>query len=153
MCVSLNEYPLIRYYRPKDATHEASILCAHLARFVQDGLDEYAKYRKDYPDPTPRPRGVLFIVDRSMDLFSPLVHEFTYQAMAHDLLPIKEGDKITYKTILNQGQQDEEAREMELAENDTIWVDSRHLHMKDLLGRLVEDFNKFRAANPQFADK
>ncbi|KAM5450045.1 syntaxin binding protein 1 [Microsporum canis] len=152
VCVSLNEYPLIRYFRPKDASHEASVLCSHLARFVQDELDEYAKHRRDYPAPSSRPRGVLFITDRSMDLAAPLVHEFTYQAMAHDLLPIKEGDKLTYRTVLNQGQDTEETRDMEITEGDKIWVDSRHLHMKDLLGKLAEDFKKFRAQNPQFAD-
>ncbi|KLJ07133.1 hypothetical protein EMPG_17385 [Blastomyces silverae] len=78
------------------------------------------------------------------------VHEFTYQAMAHDLLPIKEGDKVTYKTTLNEGLPNEEEKEMEISEHDRIWIDSRHLHMKDLLGKLVDDFNKFRADNPQF---
>lgn len=88
-----------------------------------------------------------------MDLAAPLVHEFTYQAMAHDLLPIKEGGKLTYRTVLNQGQDTEETRDMEITEGDKIWVNSRHLHMKDLLGKLAEDFKKFRAQNPQFADR
>ncbi|OAX79973.1 hypothetical protein ACJ72_05704 [Emergomyces africanus] len=150
ICVSLGEYPIIRYYRPKNPTHEASVLCSHLARFVQDQLDEYAKYREDYPPPSPRPRGILYILDRSIDICAPLVHEFTYQAMAHDLLPLKEGDKVTYKTTLNEGLPNEEVKEMEISEHDKIWTDSRHLHMKDLLGKLVDDFNKFRADNPQF---
>ncbi|KAK2737667.1 vacuolar sorting protein VPS33/slp1 [Myotisia sp. PD_48] len=152
VCASLNEYPLIRYYRPRDATHDASILCSHLARFVQDELDEYAKYTKDYPVSSPRPRGVLLITDRSMDLIAPLLHEFTYQAMGHDLLSIRDGDKITYKLTFNQGQPTQETKDMEISENDHIWVESRHLHMKDLLGKLVDDFNKFKAKNPQFAD-
>ena len=88
-----------------------------------------------------------------MDLFAPLIHEFTYQAMVHDLLPLKEGDKICYRTTLNQGAPNEEEREMELGENDKIWVENRHLHMKDLLEKLVADFNKFRAENPQFSEK
>ncbi|EGC47540.1 Sec1 family superfamily [Histoplasma capsulatum var. duboisii H88] len=150
ICVSLGEYPIVRYYRPKTPIHEASVLCSHLARFVQDQLDEYAKHHDDYPPPSPRPRGVLYILDRSMDIYAPLLHEFTYQAMAHDLLPIKEGDKVTYKTTLNEGQPNEEVKEMEISEHDRIWIDSRHLHMKDLLGKLVDDFNKFRADNPQF---
>lgn len=88
-----------------------------------------------------------------MDLFAPLVHEFTYQAMAHDLLPIKDGDKTLFKTIVNRGGANEEEKEMELSEKDKIWVENRHLHMKDLLEKLVADFNKFRAENPQFAEK
>jgi syntaxin-binding protein 1 len=88
-----------------------------------------------------------------MDLFSPLVHEFTYQAMAHDLLPIKDGDKVTYKTVINEGSPNEEMKDMEIGDHDRIWVDYRHLHMKDVLEKLAEDFAKFRAANPQFAEE
>ena len=40
-----------------------------------------------------RPRGVLFITDRTMDVFAPFLHEFTYQAMCNDLLPIDNGTK------------------------------------------------------------
>lgn len=87
-----------------------------------------------------------------MDLFAPLVHEFTYQAMVHDLLPIKETDKTFYKTVINEGTANEEVKEMELGEKDKIWVENRHLHMKDLLEKLVADFNKFRADHPQFAE-
>lgn len=88
-----------------------------------------------------------------MDLFAPLVHEFTYQAMVHDLLPIKETDKTFYKTVINEGTPGEEVKEMELGEKDKIWIENRHLHMKDLLEKLVADFNKFRADHPQFAER
>jgi syntaxin-binding protein 1 len=96
---------------------------------------------------------VLFIVDRAMDLMAPLVHEFTYQAMALDLLNVSDGDKLTYRNVINKGQVDEEDKEVELGENDKIWVANRHMHMKDLLEKLVNDFNKFRAENPQFAER
>ena len=39
---------------------------------------------------------MLFVVDRSIYLFAPALHVFTYQTMAHDLLPIKAGGKVTY---------------------------------------------------------
>ena len=153
VCVSLGEYPTIRYHRPQHPTHEASVLCSHLARFVQDELDQYAKYHEDFPPPSPRPRGALIITDRSMYLFAPFIHEFTYQAMIHDLLAIEEGDKTFYKTIVNQGEKNEEEKDMEISEQDQIWVENRHLHMKDLLEKLVGDFNRFRADNPQFAER
>ncbi|SLM39447.1 sec1 family superfamily [Lasallia pustulata] len=152
ICVSLGEYPTIRYHRPRNPVHEASVLCSHLARFVQDELDQYTKFHEDFPPPSPRPRGSLIITDRSMDLFAPVLHEFTYQAMVHDLLPVKEGDKVFYRTVVNQGDANEEEKDMEIGERDKIWVENRHLHMKDLLEKLVGDFNKFRAENPQFAE-
>lgn len=88
-----------------------------------------------------------------MDLLSPLVHEFTYQAMALDLLDIKDEDKLKYLNTVNQGRQNEETKEVEIGEADKIWTANRHMHMKDLLGKIVEDFKKFREANPRFAEK
>lgn len=84
-----------------------------------------------------------------MDLFAPLLHEFTYQAMVHDLLPLKEGDKVYYKTALSQN----DAKDVEISEKDSIWVKNRHLHMKDLLEKLASEFQAFKAKNPQFAER
>jgi syntaxin-binding protein 1 len=131
------------------------VLCSHLARFVQDALDNHARINTDFPpQKSPqKPRAVLLITDRTMDLMSPLVHEFTYQAMALDLLDIKDGDKVTYKNTINRGQRNEETKEVEIGEGDKIWTANRHMHMKDLLGKIVDDFKKFREANPQFAQR
>ncbi|KAI9724133.1 MAG: hypothetical protein M1812_000852 [Candelaria pacifica] len=152
VCVSLGEYPVIRYYRPRNPSHEASVLCSHLSRFVQDELDQYAQYHEDFPPPSNRPRGALFITDRSMDLFSPLLHEFTYQAMAHDLLPIREGDKILYKTIVNEGESNEQEKDLEIGEKDKIWVENRHRHMKDTIEKLMGEFQRFIDENPHFTN-
>jgi syntaxin-binding protein 1 len=96
---------------------------------------------------------MLIITDRSMDLVAPLIHEFTYQAMAHDLLPVKEGDKVLYKTIINEGTPEEKEKDMEIGEKDEIWVKNRHTHMKDTIERLMGDFQKFIDENPHFTNK
>ncbi|MCJ1465940.1 vacuolar sorting protein VPS33/slp1 [Pseudocyphellaria aurata] len=150
VCVSLGEYPSIRYYSPRHPEHEAGVLCSHLARFVQTELDLYAKMHEDFPPLSTRPRGALIITDRSMDLFAPLVHELTYQAMVHDLLPLIEGDRLFYKTTAISDDGSESGKNAEISEKDSIWVANRHLHMKDLIDKLVGDFEKFRAKNPQF---
>lgn len=157
ICVSLGEYPLIRFYKPRDHDrHPAEVLCYHLASFVQAALDNYARdERNDFPPQaqSSRPRAVLIITARSMDLMSPFVHELTYQAMAMDLLPIRDDDdKVTYRNIIRRGQPDQEEKDVEITEKDNLWVDHRHMHMKDLLVRLSEEFKKFQAKNPQFAD-
>ena len=152
VCVSLGEYPTIRYHNPRNPTHEASVLATHLARFIQMELDQYAKYHEDFPPPSPRPRGALILTDRSMDLFAPLLHEFTYQAMVHDLLSLKEGDKIYYKTSLQEHGGTGDEKNVEISEKDSIWVNNRHLHMKDVLDKLASEFKAFKAKNPQFAE-
>ncbi|KAB8297707.1 hypothetical protein EYC80_001514 [Monilinia laxa] len=153
ICVSLGELPKIRYYRPKNPIHEAAVLCSHLARFVQEELDAYQQYNPNFPPPSNRPQGVLLITDRSMDTLAPLLHEFTYQAMAHDLLTIKDLDKVTYTTILNEGTAQEEEKEMEIGEKDKIWVENRHQHMSKTIQKLMSDFKKFIADNPHFANQ
>ena len=153
VCVALGEYPIIRYYRPRAPAHEASVLCSHLARFVQDKLDMYAQYNQDFPPQSNRPRGALYITDRSMDLYAPFLHEFTYQAMALDLLPINDTDKITYRAVVNEDDPGAEEKEMEISDKDKIWVENRHRHMKDTLGKLISDFQKFIADNPNFTNQ
>ncbi|KAF2708912.1 Sec1-like protein [Pleomassaria siparia CBS 279.74] len=153
VCVALGEYPTIRYYRPRNPSHEAAVLCTHLARFLQDKLDMYAQFNPDFPPQSNRPRGALYICDRSMDIYAPLLHEFTYQAMAHDLLPIQDANKVTYKTIINEGEPGAEEKDMEISEKDKIWVENRHQHMKDTIDKLMGDFQRFIADNPQFTNQ
>ncbi|KAJ9132547.1 Sec1 family superfamily [Pleurostoma richardsiae] len=154
VCVSLGEYPKVRYYRPRNPLHEASVLSSHLARFVQEELDTYAQWNQGFPAPSSRPQGVLLITDRSMDLMAPLVHEFTYQAMAHDLLPIRDpGDKVTFHMTINENTPNAQEKDMELHERDKVWVDNRHRHMKDTIDKLMADFQKFLDQNPHFANE
>jgi syntaxin-binding protein 1 len=120
---------------------------------VQNELDMYAKFHEDFPPATNRQRATLYITDRSMDLFAPFLHEFTYQAMAHDLLPIKEGDKISYRTVINEGAPNQQEKDIEITEKDKIWVDNRHKHMKDTIDKLMSDFQRFINANPNFTNQ
>ena len=145
--------PKIRYYRPQGAIHEASVLCTHLAKFVQGELDLYAYHTEKFPPPSARPQATLLITDRSMDIMAPLVHEFSYQAMAHDLLPIKDADKVTYRTTINQGTPQAEEKDVEIGEKDKVWVDNRHRHMKDTIDKLMGDFQKFLDQNPHFTNE
>ena len=120
---------------------------------MQRELDQYTSRDPNFPPQSSRPQGVLLITDRSMDLMAPLVHEFTYQAMAHDLLQINEIPKVTYHMTINEGTPAAEEKDMEIVEKDKVWVDNRHRHMKDTIDKLMSDFNKFLAQNPNFTDK
>lgn len=148
--MALGENPLIRYYRPNHLEYDAKFLCAHLAKFTQDGLDHYSRAHPDFPPNSSRPRGVLFITDRALDLYAPFLHEFTYQAMAHDLLPIEVNEKVTYKTTFNKGEPDAKTEDREISENDDIWTRHRHNHMQNVTIALGEEFKQFRQRNEAF---
>jgi len=76
-----------------------------------------------------RNRPTLLVIDRTFDIIAPLIHEFTYQAMAYDLLNLK-NDIFAYK-ILNQ-EKEEEEMEAHLNENDLVWMTIKHKHIKDV---------------------
>ncbi|CAD7063261.1 unnamed protein product [Tilletia caries] len=201
VCVTLNEFPLIRYYNPSHpplgplapppnaagngsssssatqiAANAASSLYASSARMarlrgganeippasvgagagagssqsehfsrqlahrVQKAIDDYIRDNEPKID-TVRPRGVLFITDRSMDPVAPFLHEFTYQAMCNDLLPIEDnGTRYKYSFYDADGQLDE--HDAVLGEEDSIWTGVRHLHIAEAIAKLTKDFKK-----------
>ncbi|KAK4701832.1 hypothetical protein P7C70_g4396, partial [Phenoliferia sp. Uapishka_3] len=156
---TLGEYPLIRYYSPPTSFHAplgpASATGEHigkaLALRVQAEIDRYARDNSDFPpEPNPpRPRGVLFITDRSMDLYAPFLHEFTYQAMINDLLEIGDGQTYKYRFRNAEGQLEE--KEAVLSNEDNVWNEVKHMHMKDALDKLIKDFKEYAGEHGQRA--
>ncbi|RIB13678.1 Sec1-like protein [Gigaspora rosea] len=154
VCVSLGEEnPLIRFQRGIDSDHPTKALPFKLAQLVQAEFDDYARNKKRFspPQDMQRPRAILFIVDRSIDMYAPILHEFTYQAMANDVLQIENGKKFTYNYVGADGST--ATKDAILDESDTIWVDIRHKHMKDCIDQLMTDFNKFLEENSTITNK
>ncbi|CAG8441868.1 14334_t:CDS:10 [Dentiscutata heterogama] len=158
ICVLLEENPLIRYQKGIDLDPDYSnkSLPFKLAQLVQAELDNYTRMKKQLApgsmqQETQRKRSVLFIMDRTVDMYTPILHEFTYQAMANDLLPIENGQKYSYSYADETGAPAN--KETTLDETDSIWVSIRHKHMKDCIDQLMTDFNKFLVENEGFNDK
>ena len=81
MLLSLKKKPLIRY-------EKNSILCRKLAtevRYAMTQEEQLFDFRK--PDTPP----MLLLVDRREDPLTPLLSQWTYQAMVHELLGIDNG--------------------------------------------------------------
>ena len=66
----------------------------HLALKLQEDLDELQHLDKDFPPKSSFKRPLMIIVDRSFDLMSPILHEFTYQCMMNDLLVLENGKYV-----------------------------------------------------------
>ncbi|KAF8552421.1 Sec1-like protein [Imleria badia] len=188
LCITLNEFPYVRYYFPSHhlplgplqpnaetrappppegsnrwrtnlargdsarvyESADTEFVTKLLAFMVQRNLDEHKRTNPDFPKPSdpPRPRGTLIITDRAMDAVVPLIHEFTYQAMCNDLLPIDNGTKYTYKFQSSVGAYEDKTAT--LAETDTVWTTVRHMHMREAIDKLMADFNKFMEENAGF---
>ncbi|SPO29474.1 related to syntaxin binding protein 1 [Ustilago trichophora] len=196
VCVTLNEFPLIRYYNPshpplgplqppKDALKSQTAAAnmyqgsARMARLrgnnndggipgqgsqgpavgehftkklafrVQAAIDEYVRDNEPKVEST-RPRSVLFITDRSMDTVAPFLHEFTYQAMCNDLLPIEDGTRYHYTFYTSEGERQE--KDAILSDEDNVWTGIRHLHIAEAIDKLTKDFKQHAGEQGAFAD-
>ncbi len=83
-----------------------------------------------------------------MDPIAPFLHEFTYQAMVHDLLPVEDGGIYKYKSKSGLGVTEQKVAL--LNEEDAIWTEVRHMHMKEAIDKLMGDFNKFTQEHSNF---
>lgn len=135
MCITLNEFPIIRY-------QESSRVAREIAIAVQNILTDLKKSDRSgnfwfHGDNghTERERGQLLVLDRTFDLVSPLMHDYTYQAMIHDLLPVRE-NVLTYKLDTNAGTTIEKTAL--LSDNDELWVEFRYQHIARVIASIKD---------------
>ncbi|KAH7097732.1 ras opposite [Auriculariales sp. MPI-PUGE-AT-0066] len=162
VCVTLEEFPLVRYYRaggaalgplaqPKriEPEQQSSRWRSALgSRNDEPEEDNVSKILAMMPA-TGRQQAVLFITDRSFDIAAPLLHEFTYQAMCNDLLPIQDGTKYRYKFQSSEGVFED--MDATLSDADAVWTSIRHMHMREAIDKLMADFNRFITENAEFS--
>lgn len=187
VCITLNEFPYIRYYMPPNhlplgplkpnpttrpppppesssrwrtnlargadarayESVETDFVTKLLAFMVQSNLEEHKKANPEFAKTDhSRPRATLLITDRAMDMVAPFIHEFTYQAMANDLLPIEDGVRYTYKFQSSVGAYEDKTAT--LNDSDAVWTAVRHMHMREAIDKLMADFNKFLEENAVF---
>ncbi|MCO5559681.1 hypothetical protein L7F22_013282 [Adiantum nelumboides] len=86
----------------------------------------------------------LLIVDRSIDPIAPIIHEWTYDAMCHDLLNM-EGNKYVYEITTSAGRTDR--KEVLLEEHDPVWAELRHLHIAAVNKKLDEKMTTLKEKN------
>ncbi|ODV66411.1 Sec1-like protein [Hyphopichia burtonii NRRL Y-1933] len=155
LIVITGEFPLIRFYNPKDSSHFASRLPELIADEVQNQIDNYARENSDYPPQSieGKPRSILLITDRTLDLYAPLLHEFSYQAMAMDIVEsLERFGKYKYQTENERG----ESQKVEVTlenEDDENWVSLRHLHIIESSELIINKINELIKNNPLMVDR
>ncbi|KAJ2724400.1 syntaxin binding protein 1 [Coemansia sp. Benny D115] len=165
---SLKIRPYIRFYSPGEPTDTEwngipnkdsyPRIAQAMAVRLQMKLDEFYAHEERKPidekmDDQTYPPPVIIVLDRSIDMYAPLIHEATYQAMVYDLVDLGNGDKYTYQVTSNDGNVSQ--IEAELCEKtDELWRSLRHEHivtvadtLADRVDKLLSDHAGIKALN------
>ncbi|CDJ42050.1 syntaxin binding protein, putative [Eimeria tenella] len=150
LCVTMGQKPAIRYHRNQLPW------CEQLATLVHKGL------KSEKIPPSDERDTILLILDRSVDLAPLFVHEYTYQALAYDVLelpvcclnsskashsdtPEVLEDVFEYDVTNNMGVV--ERKKAILGEQDEVWVRYRHQHIQDVNQSVQEEIQLFLKEN------
>lgn len=150
--VVTGEYPLVRFAAGKGDTHPASRLPELLADEFQHQIDSYARTNPDFPPQTDRPRSLLLITDRTLDLYAPLLHEFTYQAMSMDIVHSLEREGV-YKYESENERGELATLEGCPDEKDDDWVGLRHMHIIESSELITAKITDLIKNNPLMVDR
>lgn len=137
VCIALNEHPSIRYQGSSPYAKEIATSLHQTILQYKRANPSFWTYGDDQIHHE-HERGQILILDRSFDCLSPLMHEYTYQAMANDLLDVVDG-VINYTTTTNKGSQQE--KQGVLNESDEFWVEFRHSHIAKVIEVIKDRMN------------
>ncbi|KAI0244684.1 syntaxin binding protein 1 [Massospora cicadina] len=119
VCISLGENPVVRLKSQISGnSFEVTVLTWDLAK----GEHFPGKECDAHPD-------------RATDLYAPLLHELTYQALVTDLLGLEDGKIYRHAFVNALGKETEE--NIILDETDPIWSSMRHMHIADCIRELL----------------
>ncbi|KAG5565649.1 hypothetical protein RHGRI_001534 [Rhododendron griersonianum] len=147
---SLKEFPSVRYRAAKSLdsstmTTFRDLVPTKLAAAVWNFISTYKSSIPNFPQSE---TCELLILDRSVDqvtVIAPVIHEWTYDAMCHDLLDM-DGNKYVHEIPSKTGGQPEK-KEVLLEDHDPVWLELRHAHIADASERLHEKMTSFVSKN------
>ncbi|KAI9333051.1 Sec1-like protein [Zopfochytrium polystomum] len=140
---TLNEQPYIRYHSP-DGSMES--LSARLATSLHKEMLDLKKFDPNFPKPTPydfNGPATLLIVDRSIDLISPLLHTLSYQSLVHDLFEVEEEDINGMKRLVVEVDTQKGIKKALVDGIDELYNSIRHLFFIDAFDSVKQSVREF----------
>ncbi|KAK4418766.1 protein transport Sec1a [Sesamum alatum] len=129
---SLKEFPYVRYKAAKGLdmssdNNPRALVPAKLAAAIWNNITTYKASIPNFPQTE---TCEFLIVDRSVDQIAPVIHEWTYDAMCHDLLEL-DGNKYIHEVPSKTGGEPEK-KEVLLEDHDPVWLELRHAHIAEM---------------------
>ncbi|KAI8868551.1 Sec1-like protein, partial [Ramicandelaber brevisporus] len=149
--IGVTQPPVIRYWRNNE---EENTIAKRLAMYVQVEFDKLSPPESGSSSKSTGSRTEMLVVDRTIDQYAPLLHEFTYQAMAMDLvgksISVCGADgpnygKLMYTYVAETGQGNL-TKDFYLDDSaDSLWAKYRHSHIVNAQEEIVAQFRQVMA--------
>lgn len=120
---SMRDYPYIQYQNTKISSELASLLNADL-----NMLNETEQLSKDR-------KTICLILDRSVDLITPLLHDYNYKSIVYDFFTVSENHLLSIPSESIEG--------YKLDEKDFIWNKYKNKHIGEVMTGIQEDLDEF----------
>ncbi|KAJ7959245.1 vacuolar protein sorting 45 [Quillaja saponaria] len=136
--LALKRRPVIRYQRTSDVAKRIAQETSKLMYQQESGLFDFRRVEIS---------PLLLVIDRRDDPVTPLLNQWTYQAMVHELIGIQD-NKVDLKTI---GKFPKDQQEVVLSsEQDAFFKANMYENFGDIgmnIKRLVDDFQQIAKSN------
>ncbi|KAK4848659.1 hypothetical protein QYF36_015782 [Acer negundo] len=142
---SLKEFPCVRYRSARASDPSLTTFRDSIPEKLATAIwDTVVKY-KSIPNFPQTETCELLILDRSVDQIAPVIHEWTYDAMCHDLLDM-DGNKYVAEVPSKTGGEPQK-KEALLEDHDPVWLELRHSHIADASERLHDKMTNLMSKN------
>ena len=119
---TLNIHPYIQY-------QGSSHLCKILGQKIED-IFTNNKFCKNL-----KKEGILLLTDRSIDVTTPLLHDYNYRSLIYDLMEVKNNTiNLNNKKIV-------------LSDDNELWKNYKLLHIAEVFQKLSKDFDDFQKSD------
>lgn len=125
--VSLKEFPYIQYQGTK--------LCEELASKVNASLNELNELKLLKPER----KSICLILDRTVDMVTPVLHDYSYKALIYDFFDVDENSFLSIPS--------EDIKDHKLDDKDTIWSKYKNCHIGEVLKNIQDDVDEFKKSD------
>lgn len=153
--VTLNVVPIIRCPQGNSAEMVSRILDKKLRENLNDVKNNLFVPNNEFQteELMPRPRPLLVVLDRNMDMTTPLHHTWTYQALVHDVLDLK----LNRVRIVEDSKSGESGarskkasiKNYDLNSNDKFWQQQKGSPFPQVAESVQEELESYRASEEE----
>lgn len=145
-CLTVKELPMIRYNVEKKNRQVSQ----NVATRLKEKIEDFRKTNATLDFVKSAPKALLLIIDRSVDVLTPIMDDFSYQSLVQNRVGLEKnciyGNKIT-----KDGK--EVIKKVILDESDAVWVKYRSQHIGEAFVGLTKDLKDFAEVNGMTKDK